>query len=148
VAGHDKITPDGKKLFEQLKELAKLEVKVGYQSEELASIALWNELGTKDGLGIPPRPFLRNSVDDNEETIKKMCYLQIEKVAKGETTVSQALSALGTMQVGLVQHSITDGTFEPNAPSTIKQKGSDRPLVNRGDLAGKITYAIGEKGGS
>lgn len=31
---------------------------------------------------------------------------------------------------GLVQETIKEGEFSPNAPSTIKKKGSDKPLID------------------
>lgn len=58
MAGHDKTTAVGKKLFKELKELSEMQVRVGFQrgkkhkgkgkraGADLVDIALYNELGT------------------------------------------------------------------------------------------------------
>lgn len=70
MAGHDRITAEGRRFFEQIEELKKLQVRVGYQRGEeqndggmdLVDIAAVNEVGTDT---IPARPFMRQSVDNN-----------------------------------------------------------------------------------
>lgn len=158
MPGHDRITPEGKRFFAELKKLSKLQVRVGltaggagfgskHQSVSadatMAEIAAWNELGTAH---TPPRPFLRQSVDKNESQIKAMVAAQITAIAKGEATAEKALQAIGAMQVGLVQAEMKSGGFAPNAPSTIKKKGSAVPLIDTGRLRQSIHYAISEKG--
>ena len=153
VAGHDKITKEGKKFFAQLEELAKMQVRVGFQhgddkddrGTDIADIAMWNELGTSNG--IPSRPFMRQSVDNNADTIKAMCKAQIQAVATGKSTAKQALQQIGVMQKGLVQSTIRDGDFEPNKPSTVKQKGSDRPLINTGRLRQSVSVTVAPRKG-
>jgi hypothetical protein len=151
--GHDRLTPEGKRFFQQLAELKKLQVRIGYQAGEtlsddgvdLASIAAFNELGTAQ---TPARPFLRNSADNNKNTIEKFCKAQLKKVTQGGTA-AQALNAIGSMQKGLVQDTITSspGWAVPNAPSTVrKKKGADVPLIDEGDLLDKVSYAIKPKG--
>ena len=36
---------------------------------------------------------------------------------------------------------------EPNAPSTIRKKGSDKPLIDTGRLRQSVNYVIKPKGG-
>lgn len=70
----DVLTPEGRRFERILQELADKEVAVGFQHGEAAEddgtdicdIAAWNELGTEH---TPSRPFLRKSVDENEEKI-------------------------------------------------------------------------------
>ena len=74
VRFRDRITPEGQRFFRELAELKDLEVRVGFQrgdaSEEdgtdMCDVAAYNELGTDH---IPARPFIRQSVDDNESKI-------------------------------------------------------------------------------
>lgn len=151
AVGHDRLTPEGKKFYAELDKLKKLRVVVGYQqgqavSEDgvdLADIAMWNELGTS---GAPPRPFMRKSVDENEEKIISFGQLQTKRLTKG-ATAQEILTALGVMQKGLVQEKIVDGDFEPNAPSTIKKKGSDKPLIDTGHMRRSVNFAITDKEG-
>jgi hypothetical protein len=151
--GHDKITPDGKALMEQIAELAKLQVRIGYQAGEevdesgvdMLDIAMWNELGTSRS---PSRPFLRRSVDNNREVIEKFCKAQLKTLVKG-ATAKQVLNAIGSAQKGIIQETISkskDWAAE-NAPGTIKRKGSDQPLVDMGRLVQSANYVIAPKGG-
>ena len=144
MAGHDRITPDGKRFFKQIAELKKLQARAGFTAGKsgrnkdhktvvaedyknkkgqtvatVADIAMWNELGTARS---PPRPFLRQSVDNNTGQIKAMCAAQLNAIAKGTATAKDALQALGAMQVGLIQKTIRDGDFVENKPSTIRAK--------------------------
>jgi len=56
----------------------------------------------------------------------------------------RSLRRLGSVAVGDVQRTIRDIKQPPNAPSTIRKKGSDNPLIDTGRLRQSIEYAIGE----
>ena len=153
MAGHDKITPEGKKFYKEIEELKKLQVHVGFQhgdatdedsGADLADIAMWNELGTVHS---PPRPFLRQSVDSNESRIKSACEAGLKALTRGEKTAKDVLEMLGVMQKGLIQNTIRNGDFAPNAPSTIKKKGSSKPLIDSGRMRQSVNYVIKKKGG-
>ena len=45
-----------------------------------------------------------------------------------------------------VQKEIVDGSFEPNAESTIKKKGSDKPLIDTGTMRQSVTYVVRKVG--
>jgi len=153
MAGHDRITPAGKAFFKQLEELAKLQVRVGIQQGkaetdegvDMVDIAMFNEVGTAH---IPARPFIRQSADSNKTIIEKMCKAQLQKVAQGGSA-AQALNAIGAMQVGLIQDTITRSKewAEPNADSTIEKKGSDVPLIDTSRLLQSVSYVVVSKGG-
>lgn len=157
MAGYDKLTPEGKKFYAEIKNLKDNEVFVGFQSGhdthkdeetgrevDMAEIAIYNELGTSTS---PPRPFLRQSFDDNQAKIIAMCEQQTKEIAKGGTA-ENSLKNLGVFGVGLVQEKIVSGNFTPNAPSTIKAKGSERPLIDTGQMRQSVHYVIRKKGGS
>lgn len=154
MAGHDKLTTDGKKFFKQLEELKKLQVRIGYQQGEkkdengvdMVDIAMWNELGTENS---PSRPFLRQSADSNKDAIEKMCKAQLQKVAQGGTA-EEALNAIGVTQKGLVQDTISKSRewAKKNADSTKEKKGSDQPLVDTSKLLQSVNFAIVPKGGN
>lgn len=150
MAGHDRLTDDGKRFLAQIKELEQLQVRVGFQAGEaveedgvdIANIAMWNEVGTSRA---PSRPFLRMSVDDNADKISKMCQAQVKRLAQGGTA-QEILQTLGTFQKGLVQAKIGDGAFKPNAPATIRKKESDHPLIDTGRMRQSVGFVIKPKG--
>lgn len=150
MAGHDRLTPEGKKFFREIEQLKKLQVRVGYQQGEgqeedgadLCDIAMFNELGTSN---TPSRPFMRDSVDKNADKINAFCKAQMKLLSEGKTTTQQMLTAIGVYQKGLVQKEIRDGEFTPNAPSTIKRKGSDKPLIDTGTMRQSVNFVIKNK---
>ena len=111
----------------------------------IAEVAFWNEFGTfKNGKKhIPPRPFMRNVTDDKAkmERLAKIAKIEIEKGTEGEAIAN----TMGEVLVDMIKHSIQNGKFEPNAPSTIAQKGSSRPLIWNGDLLGSITFKVDKR---
>lgn len=152
MAGHDRMTVEGRRFFAQIEELKKLQVRVGFQrgktednGTDLVDVAVWNEVGLEN---IPARPFMRQSADGNKNVIEKMCKAQLQKVAQGETA-EQALNAIGDTQKGLIQDTIAKSKSwaEANAESTIKKKGSDVPLIDESRLLQSVSYVITPKGG-
>lgn len=146
----DKMTDEGNKLKKMLEELSKLQVSVGFQHGEateddgtdICDIAAWNELGT---VNMPARPFLRKSVDENEAKIVAFMKAMKGQILEG-ADAKQILNQIGIFQKDLVQEKITNGDFEPNAPSTIKRKGSDKPLIDTGRMRQSVNYVIKKKG--
>jgi len=150
MTGYDKLTPEGKRFFKEIEQLKKLQVRVGYQQgdeqekdgADLCDIAMFNELGTSN---TPSRPFMRDSVDKNEDKINNFCKTQMKLLSSGKTTTEQMLKSIGVFQKGLVQKEIRDGEFVPNAPSTIKRKGSDKPLIDTGTMRQSVNFVIKNK---
>ena len=152
--GHDRLTPEGRRFLAELEKMKRLEVRVGYQAGEatddegvdMCDIALWNELGTSGAHPIPARPFLRQSVDGNEDKIRAHCAQQARAIARGGTA-EEALKKIGIHMKGIIQKTIKEGSFVPNAPSTIRKKGSDKPQIDTGRLRQSVNYHIKPKGG-
>ena len=146
----DTITADGRKFQQMLKELAELEVRVGFQAgkateedgTDICDIAAFNELGTEH---IPARPFIRDSVDDNESEIKTFLMGMKREIVSGGTAES-VLKKIGVFQKDLIQEKITNGSFAPNAASTIAKKGSSHPLIDTGRMRQSVDYVIQKKG--
>ena len=159
----DKGTPEGERFMKELRELAKLEVRIGYQKKQgtgkqqdegntsekkkppadLIDIAMWNEFGTEH---IPSRPFMRDSVDKHIPAIEHMLKAQEEAFLNG-TSARKVLEGVGLFQKDLVQTEIDQGDFVANAESTIRRKGSDKPLIDTGDMRKLVNFWIGKKGG-
>lgn len=151
MGGHDTITPDGKRFFAEIEKLKTLGAFVGFQAGEaaddngvdMAQIAMWNELGTSTA---PARPFLRMSVDDNTSKINQTCSAALKKVTTGGTA-EEVLKTVGVFGKSLVQEEIGSGSFAPNAESTIRKKGSDKPLIDTGRMRQSVNYIIKPRGG-
>ena len=56
------------------------------------------------------------------------------------------LKELGIFQKDLMQAEITEGDFVPNAPSTVRRKGSSKPLIDTGRMRQSVDYVIKPKG--
>lgn len=146
----DRITPEGQRFFRELAELKELEVRVGFQrgkaqeedGTDMCDVAAYNELGTDH---IPARPFIRQSVDDNESKINSFLKEEVKDFAQGKSA-EQILKEIGIFQKDLMQDKITSGSFAPNAESTIKKKGSSKPLVDTGRMRQSVNYVIQKKG--
>jgi hypothetical protein len=146
----DGLTADGKRIFGQIEELGKLAVYIGFQEgvqypdgTEVVDVAAWNELGTEY---IPERPFLRMSVDDNEDKIATFMKKAAMEVINNGKTAQEVLKEVGAFQKGIVQQEIREGSFEPNSPATIKKKGSSKPLIDTGLMRQSVNFVIKEKG--
>jgi hypothetical protein len=147
----DQWTAQGKKFKQEIEKLKNLQVRVGYQQGktvnedgvDLLDIAMWNELGT---INSPSRPFLRKTIDENADKINAFLKMQIQRMVKG-ATAEDVLKAIGVFMKGLVQEKIESGSYTPNAPSTIKRKKSDKPLIDTGLMRKSVDYVITKKGG-
>lgn len=147
--GWSNLTPEGKKYFKELEQLAKMEVQVGFQADSgnyengatLAEVAAYNELGTSS---TPARPFMRKSFENHEKELQNACDQVNKTLVKGGTT-QQALDELGAFVKGLVQEEIVNGDFAPNAESTIAKKGSERPLIDTGFMRQSVNYQVKQR---
>lgn len=150
----DNWTPEGKQFMKTLRELTELEVRIGYQRgtlsgnpdnssrADLVDIAMWNEFGT---VNIPSRPFMRDSVDKHEAAINHMLTAQKDALLHG-ATAREILNTAGLFQQDLIQTEIEQGDFVANAPTTIRKKGSDKPLIDTGTLKNSVHHIVVKKG--
>ncbi len=155
MAVEDRWTKEGEQFMRQLRELAELEVRIGYQSDQgssggadddkpradLVDIAMWNELGT---VNIPSRPFMRDSVDKHRTAIEHALMAQEGALRKG-ATARKVLETIGIFMKDLMQTEIEQGDFVANNPETIKRKGSDKPLIDTGTLKNSVNFWITKK---
>ena len=116
-----------------------------------AQVAYWNEFGTIrreediDGGGdilsiqTPARPFFRTMISEGSPTWGK----KLGKILKAaDYDVELALNRMGEVMQGQLLASIDAMVDPPNAPSTIKRKGFNKPLVD----TGKMRKSVEEKG--
>jgi hypothetical protein len=137
-----------RRIRRQLKLIDNSYTKVGVQQGELHKsadgelsdlvvIAAVNELGTRR---IPSRPFMRNAVDGNQVQLYRTQLEMYSDVVQGKKTVRTALSAIGEFMTAKVKREIKTLRTPPNAPATVKRKGSDNPLIDQGQLIQSITH--------
>lgn len=146
-----------KKLFETIKEIADARVKVGVFAEtgethgdsrlNVAEIAAILEFGTIDG-HIPARSAFKSTFDEKREELAAMGKKLIGQIIDGKMTTERALNIMGAKLANEIKLKITTGPGipPPNAPSTIKKKGSSRPWVDTGRLIQSLTWIIMKKG--
>ena len=144
------LTQEGKRFMKAMEQLEDLEVFVGLQNDQkyedgtsMVDVAAYNEFGTST---IPARPFFRQSYENHQSELQAVC-VQAAKIVISGGTSDDALNTIGAFAVGLVQEEIVNGNFEPNAPSTIRKKKSDKPLIDTGHMRQGIHYVKRKRGG-
>lgn len=119
-------------------------VKVGFPKgkadKDIVSIAIWNHFGTSRG--IPARPFITIAMFKGRAEIRAA----LRKIAKNTVDTGAPLATqlpkLGVFGAGKIQDQIAANTPPPNAPSTIKKKGSSRTLIDTGRMRQSVTWEI------
>jgi hypothetical protein len=113
-------------------------------------VAQWMEFGTDDTVA---RPFVRGYADKYGKKVREIMG-EAAKAALTRRNVDAAkriLQMVGAIATGGTQMFITnqgEGTYLPNAGSTIAEKGSDTPLVDTGQLRSSITFVVRWKAGT
>lgn len=107
----------------------------------MALVAAVNEFGSSDGR-IPERSFLRAGIRRGRPVFRRLNESSLKAIVSGTMSEQVALGRLGLAAVAAIQNEIVNGSFEPNAPSTVARKGSDKPLVDTGSLRQSITFVI------
>jgi len=126
----------------------KLAVKVGVIGDDAAASyetgQTVGEIATihEYGLGVPRRSFIRDAVDENEGKIKGRLRAVAKRQKEGRGDLKRDLEAVGLVIAGEMQTRIARGISPANAPATIDAKGSDKPLIDTGQLRSSITAEV------
>lgn len=102
----------------------------------VAQVAFWNEFGTTRA---PARPFFRGMIAAKSPDWGRDMAKAIK--AKGYS-VEQALALMGERIKDQLQKSIVDFASPGNAPSTIRRKGFDKPLIDTGTMQRSVDYVV------
>ena len=143
VIGGVKVGPALQSIADRLTNAARVEV--GFAEGQtypdgtsLPLVAALNEFG-RPGVGQPPRPFMRNTVTKHSAewgpavaTVLKATNYDAHKT----------LEQIGQAIQGQVVGSINDFTDPPLAPSTIKNKGFAKPLVDSGYMSQNVSLNV------
>ena len=124
------------------------EVKVGFLSgstypdgTSLPLVAATNEYGVPSK-GQPPRPFMRNAVAKHKAEWGPATARNLRAT---DFNVDKTLERMGQGIKGQVQQSINELREPPLAPSTIKAKGFDKPLIDTGYMLDRVDYNVYRK---
>lgn len=154
MASHSRVEKKGlgvaglKKLVAELGHNPDVRIGVFAAKETRAAGPTNVEIGTINefgGGGTPERSFLRRTADAKKRDWTVLMEKGIQKVLDGKLSVTELLELLGMRAAADVRNTITRGAGvpPPNAPSTIKAKGSSRPLVATSQLLNSITHVVG-----
>lgn len=94
---------------------------------------------------IPERSFLRVPLRASQDVWVKVFREGMKRVLAGDLSMEQLLDQVGAKAVGISQQAISSGIAPPNAPSTVRQKGSSTPLFDEGTLFRSITWVVEER---
>lgn len=147
------------KLLKQLK--SGLYVDIGILASEasnddgltIAGIGAVHEKGTLiAGRGrntrIPKRSFIRDPLFIKKKDIQKAAEGVWQKALE-TNNFKMIFSNIGIAAENAQKEAFKTrgyGTWEPNAESTIRQKGSDSPLIDEGALRNAIAHKVGQSG--
>lgn len=99
-------------------------------------------------MAIPPRPVLEPSIQANKEAIGKWLKKASQDSLAGKPEQSRFnLEKAGERAAMGARLWFKDqrNNWPPNSPRTIKRKGSDKPLIDTGEMRKAITYVVRDK---
>ncbi len=114
----------------------------GFSNITLLEVAAIQEFGAPSA-HIPQRSFVRATVDNNRDAIRKLQSSLAKQIVKGKITKQVALERIGARVEGMIKKAIAAGIEPANAPSTIARKGSSTPLISTGQLRSAISFEVG-----
>lgn len=96
---------------------------------------------------IPSRPIIEPAINarGNREPIQEELKLAAAaQLANDAAKATEHLRRAGLIAQSAVRAWFTDprNGWAPNAPATIRRKGSDRPLIDRAELRKAMTFAV------
>ncbi len=92
-----------------------------------------------------PRPIIEPAIEKRSDEIAKELKVALQAALNDDRQGAlRQLHAVGQYAAGEVQKYFTDpdNGWPENSPATIAAKGSDRPLIDTGNLRDSITYVV------
>lgn len=91
---------------------------------------------------IPARPFMRLAWQNFSADRSKIQARIARDIFKGKISGDKALAQIGDILEGYIAKSMKNGGWAPNAKSTIRKKGFDKPLIDSGHMFKSITSQV------
>lgn len=115
--------------------------------EKISDIAALQEYGGEGNGGnrIPPRPFVRPAVAENEKKWKRQISREIKRQIKNDTAdidIAEPLNRLGLVIKGDVQTAIMQVFSPPLAPYTVKKRMEKRGIKSKDGLSEQQTASL------
>jgi hypothetical protein len=93
---------------------------------------------------IPERAFFRTALDNkkNQDKVYAIMRQYFVKIFQGKASAEDLCVAVGEMLVSCIKSNITSNISPPNSDLTKRLKGSNKTLIDSGDLLKHIGYEI------
>ena len=89
--------------------------------------------------GIPPRPFFTNFVSKGKKTWGKALTTILQQ---NDYDATRSLQLMGEGMRGELQASITEGSYAPLKPATVRRKGFDTPLIDTSNMLNSVESEV------
>lgn len=116
-------------------------VQVGVFDGEIAKVATIHEYGAPRA-NIPERSYIRSTVRERRGELQALMARLVRLMIAGKIDERRALELVGAWLVNAIKGRIVSGPFAPLKPATIARKGSDKPLIDTGQLKNSVTFVI------
>ena len=146
----DKQSPRYAEVMEFLKSSAKITTGVhaaeGVQSYEGGATVLDIAEAAEFGLGQPMRSWLRGWFDEHQAELEAQILAQFTLAYERGLPQEWAAERVALWAQASIQRRVRNGIDPPNAPETIKRKGSSTPLIDTGLFRSAIvSYVAGKR---
>ena len=101
-------------------------------------VAARNEFGDRR---VPERPFMRIALESLAQGLLRDIADEVERGERVSFSREDA-AKIGAIGVNEIQETITQLDEPPNAPETIRRKGSSNPLIDTGFMRRSVTYRV------
>ena len=140
-----------KKAIQLRKEMDKHCVLVGlpgrnspmHKETTVAKLGVIHEFGSPAN-GIPARPFMAQTAQKHRRNTVELLKRNAKAVLNRQQSPKQGLGRIGVVYEGYIKDTIRNGDFVPNAPSTVRMKGSSRPLIDTGLMRASVTSVVAD----
>lgn len=122
---------------------ASLDIEAGLLDEtsQIAEYGFYNEFGTST---IPSRSFIRSTFDANRSIYEQMADDAINDALLRGKRLRGGFTKIAVKMTADIKKKITKLRIPPNAPSTVKAKGSSNPLIDTGALRNAVRWRVRE----
>lgn len=132
-----------KKIKKELQKLSAKAVKTGTFDPKLALIWFWNEKGT---VKIPPRPAMQYSIAGFRYVQVQNAIDEAYKAFLSAPSATKFLKSVGKAHKQILKKTVIEWASPSNAPSTVKRKGFNDPLIHKKNLLNSIDFKITNNG--
>ncbi|WP_211161898.1 hypothetical protein [Heyndrickxia coagulans] len=91
---------------------------------------------------IPERSFIRSAFDEKNDEWMDFLERKIEKLCDMEIDAKTVFENLGARIAGDIQEKIRNIRSPKNSPITVRNKGTDNPLIDTGELRRHVTWKL------